>query len=59
MTEVEALRQEVEDLRNHIFNGLDFMEAWLRHYGSTDQLSSETRQWCAVQITRAAERITA
>jgi hypothetical protein len=52
---IKLLNREIEDLRNHIFNGTDIMEAWVRQFGSTDQLSSETRQWCATQVTRASD----
>ncbi|MBW8078245.1 MAG: hypothetical protein GJU76_09270 [Gallionella sp.] len=53
--EIERLNQEIADLRNHIFNGVDIMEMWIRQFGSTDRLSSETRQWCAAQVTRASD----
>lgn len=50
---IEALEKEVQDLRNHIFNGADIVESLLREV-PTDTTKAWAREWCAVEVSRSA-----
>lgn len=46
-----SLQQEVQDLRNHVFNGVDLIEHLLRD--PADTAKAWAREWCAAEIARA------
>lgn len=50
--ETSAPNKEVNDLRNHIFNGVDLIEHLLRD--PTGQAKAWAREWCATEISRSA-----
>lgn len=51
-----SLQQEVQDLRNHVFNGVDLIEHLLRD--PTDTAKAWGREWCAAEIARATVETT-